>query len=316
MTRWSATTVMAQPLLRWAPDRARPGRIADAVSRLERTTALDGAIGVLRDGVHAVALGDVRDLLHGRFLGHPVHPLLVQVPVGAWLSSAVLDWTPGGRRQAGLLVAVGLAGAVPAAAAGLADWAELEDEQARVGLGHALLNVVATSCYTMSLASRLIGHRGRKSALFGLAAVAVSGALGGHLAYHQAAGANHSEATPRITPPGWHDVGAVADFPDGRPVRRLVGEVAVLVLRDADGALSALADRCSHLGGPLSDGEITDGCVRCPWHGSTFRLSDGWNVTGPATAPQPCFDTRVTDGRVWVRLRTAAPADDPAPAGS
>ncbi|BBA95546.1 hypothetical protein RVR_446 [Actinacidiphila reveromycinica] len=313
MTRLSATTTLAQPLLRWAPDRARPGRVADAVSRLERTTALDGAIGVLRKGVRAVPLGGLRDLLHGRWLGHPVHPLLVQVPMGAWMSSAVLDWTPGGRRSAGVLVALGVAGAAPAAAAGLVDWAELEDEQARVGLAHALLNVVATSCYTVSLASRLTGHRGRKQAAAGLVALAVSGALGGHLAYHQAAGANHSEATARITPPGWQDVGPLAGFPAGRPVRRLVGETAVLVVRDADGTLSALADRCSHLGGPLSEGEITDGCVRCPWHGSTFRLSDGWNVTGPATAPQPCFETRVRDDRVWVRLAAASPAEEAAP---
>lgn len=76
----------------------------------------------------------------------------------------------------------------------------------------------------------------------------------------------------------------------------------MLVVCEADGTLSALAERCSHLGGPLSEGEVADGCVRCPWHGSTFRLSDGRNVTGPATAPQPAFDTRVRDGRVQVRL--------------
>lgn len=305
MTRWSAVRTAARPLLRLAPDPAHPGHVADAVSGVEGARSLDGAIELLRRGVRALPLRGARDLLHGRWLGHPVHPLLVQVPMGAWISSAVLDWTPGGRRAAGVLVAVGVAGAAPAAAAGLVDWAELEDEQARVGIVHAALNAVATTCYTVSLASRLAGHGGRKTALAGLAAVAASGALGGHLAYRQAAGANHAEAIPRIVPPGWHDLGPVQELPAGRPVRRLVGDVAVLVVCEADGTLSALAERCSHLGGPLSEGEVADGCVRCPWHGSTFRLSDGWNVTGPATAPQPAFDTRVRDGRVQVRLSSS-----------
>jgi len=316
MTRWSAVKTAARPLRRLAPDPAHPGHVAEAVGRLEGASSLDGVIGAVRKGVRALPLRGARDLLHGRWLGHPVHPLLVQVPLGAWMSSAVLDWTPGGRRAAGVLVAVGIAGATPAVAAGLVDWAELEDEQARVGAAHAALNLAATACYTVSLASRLAGRRGRKAAFAGLAAASLSGALGGHLAYRQAAGANHAEAVPRIVPPGWHDVGRVEDFPAGRPVRRLVGDVAVLVLREADGALSALADRCSHLGGPLSEGEIADGCVRCPWHGSTFRLSDGWNVVGPATAPQPSFDTRVHDGRVRLRLRRApSSGEEKAPTG-
>jgi len=305
MTRWTET---AKPLLRFAPDPDGPGRVLAAMGRLERASWLDGTVKLLREGVRAVPLGGARDLLHGRWLGHPVHPLLVQLPLGAWMSSAVLDWTPGGRRAAGVLVAVGVAGAAPAAAAGLVDWAELEDEQARVGLAHAALNVVATACYTVSLGSRLIGRRGRGSAFAGLAAAAVSGALGGHLAYRQAAGPNHAEAVPRLVPPGWHDVGALADLPTGRPVRRMAGDVAVLVLRGADGSLSALADHCSHLAGSLSEGEIADGCVVCPLHGSTFRLADGWNIAGPATAPQPVFDTHVDAGRVRVCLRTTEPA--------
>jgi nitrite reductase/ring-hydroxylating ferredoxin subunit len=63
------------------------------------------------------------------------------------------------------------------------------------------------------------------------------------------------------------------------------------------------------MAGPLSQGEVVDGCVRCPWHGSTFRLADGWNVRGPATSPQPAFETRLVDGRVEARL-----VEDPAEA--
>ena len=81
----------------------------------------------------------------------------------------------------------------------------------------------------------------------------------------------------------------------------LLGEVPVLAVRDGR-QVHVLADRCSHMSGPLSDGDLGDGCVTCPWHGSIFRLSDGKVMRGPATAPQPLFETRVTDGMLEVRL--------------
>ena len=63
-----------------------------------------------------------------------------------------------------------------------------------------------------------------------------------------------------------------------------------------------LADRCSHLSGPPSEGDIGDDCVTCSWHGSALPLSDGGVVRGPATAPQPAFDTDVRGGMLWVRF--------------
>ncbi|MFI6001971.1 DUF2231 domain-containing protein [Streptomyces sp. NPDC051366] len=134
----------------------------------------------------------MRDLLRGRPLGHPVHPVLVQVPIGCWLSAAVLDVVPGTQRAATTLTAVGLAGVAPAAVAGWADWADLPPEQARVGLAHAVSNVAAVACYTVSLAARLRGRstKGRLWSWGGLTAVAVTGALGGHVAYRQAVGAH------------------------------------------------------------------------------------------------------------------------------
>jgi nitrite reductase/ring-hydroxylating ferredoxin subunit len=224
------------------------------------------------------------------------------------MSSAVLDWCPGGGRAAAALIGVGLAGAGPAVLAGAVDWAELGPEQARVGLAHAALNVLGVACYTASLAARLTHRplRGRALALAGLTAVAAGGALGGHLAYRQAAGANHAEGVARLVPAGWHEVGPIDALPLGEPVRRSVGDVSLLVVRTAEDEAYALADHCSHLAGPLSEGTVSDGCVRCPWHGSTFRLSDGWNVSGPATAPQPAFDTRLQDGTRTLEVRLRA----------
>ena len=307
----SSTASLATALLRRAlPDPAGPGNVLALMGRVEQAESLDGLVEGIRRAVRAVPLGKGRDVLHGRWLGHPVHPILVQVPVGAWLSSAVLDWMPGGRRSATLLVAVGLAGAGPAVVTGLVDWAELEREQTRVGLLHAGLNVSAVVCYSASLFARLRGRRvrGRALALAGLCAVGAAGAVGGHLAYRQASGANHAEAVPHLVPPGWHPVGPADDVPHEGAARKMVGDVAVAVFRDGDGSFQALAERCSHLGGPLSEGRVEDGCLVCPWHGSTFRLDDGWNTAGPATAPQPVFDTRVQGGELHVRLRTPPPA--------
>ncbi|MDX3762759.1 DUF2231 domain-containing protein [Streptomyces mirabilis] len=161
------------------------------LDRIERSVGADPAIRVLQRGIRSVPLGEVRDLLRGRPLGHPVHPILVQVPIGCWLSAAVLDLVPAGQRAPTILTAVGLAGVAPAAVAGWADWADLPPEQARVGLAHAVSNVAAVAFYTASLTARLRGHstKGRLWSLGGLTAVAVSGALGGHVAYRQAVGA-------------------------------------------------------------------------------------------------------------------------------
>jgi nitrite reductase/ring-hydroxylating ferredoxin subunit len=229
---------------------------------------------------------------------------MVQVPIGSWMSAAVLDLCPGRSRGAGLLVGVGLVAAGPAALAGAVDWSELRRQQTRVGLVHAVANTAAFGLYGASLVCRLTGRAGagRAYGFLGLTAVGLGGMLGGHLAYRQASGANHAEEVPHVVGKGWHRIGTVDEFPAGQPVRRTVDDVPVLVVRELGGTFHALAERCSHLAGPLSEGTVADGCVRCPWHGSVFRLSDGWNVRGPATAPQPAFDTRVVDGHVEVGL--------------
>ncbi|MDT0319956.1 Rieske 2Fe-2S domain-containing protein [Streptomyces millisiae] len=285
----------------------RPGPVLSAMDRVEGSRRADPLIPPLRGAVRAMPAG-FRDALHGTWLGHPAHPAMVQIPIGTWMSAAVLDLLPGRRRAAGLLVAAGLTAAAPAALAGLADWAELRKPQMRVGLVHAATNVAAVAMYTASLSARLRGRRmaGRGWGYAGLATVSLGGALGGHLAYRQAAGANHADQVAAALEPGWHPLGALDDFPIGTPATATVLDVPVLVFRETADTLRVLADRCNHMGGPLSEGEVAEGCVRCPWHGSTFRLTDGWNVTGPATAPQPAFEARVVDGRVEVRL----PAED------
>ncbi|HEY1706144.1 MAG TPA: Rieske (2Fe-2S) protein [Trebonia sp.] len=281
-------------------------------SSLERATALDPLTGPVQRAARALP-PRVRDVLHGVWLGHPLHPLLVQVPIGTWLSATALDtWAagtaggkhrrnaPGLEQASRLLVLTGLAASVPAALAGTTDWAEQHEQQMRVGLVHALANTAAVACYAASAVSPA-PFRARMLRLAGLAAAGAGGYLGGHLSYRQSAGSNQAEPVPHLVEPGWHDLMPLADLAGRRPARRMLGEVPVVVLRDgAD--VHVLADWCSHLFGPLSDGEYRDGCLTCPWHGSTFRVSDGTVKSGPATAPQPVFRTRVIDGTVQVCL--------------
>ncbi|MFJ7300788.1 DUF2231 domain-containing protein [Streptomyces sp. NPDC099088] len=162
------------------------------LGRIENSPVADPAVRALQRGIRSLPLGDVRDLLRGRPLGHPVHPVLVQVPIGCWLSAVVLDVVPrpAVRSAPTILTAVGLAGIAPAAVSGWTDWADLPPEQARVGLAHAVTNVAAVAFFTGSLTARLRGRsaKGKLWSLAGLAAVAVSGALGGHVAYRRAIG--------------------------------------------------------------------------------------------------------------------------------
>ncbi len=290
------------------PSTLGPGRILRGMDRLEHATVLDPLARLVSGRVRALPLGSLRDVLHGHWLGHPAHPVLVEVPIGTWLSAAVLDCLPGQHRAASALIGVGIGAAAPAALTGWVDWAEQGPRQKRVGLVHAVVNGTAVVLYSGSLVARIRGRSGLGKSLgfAGLSLVGLGSALGGHLAYRQASGANHAESVPSLVRAGWHDIGAVTDFEAGRPFRRHVDEVPVVVVREADD-VHVLADACSHRGGPLSGGTVRDGCVRCPWHDSVFRLADGWNVHGPATAPQPAFDARVVGARVEVRLRDPEP---------
>jgi nitrite reductase/ring-hydroxylating ferredoxin subunit len=137
----------------------------------------------------------------------------------------------------------------------------------------------------------------------GLSMVSLGGYLGGHLAYAQGGGMNQAAPDVARVPESWTSVVALAELPDGKPVKRQIDDVPVLLYRNG-GRVTAMIERCSHETGPLSEGEIVgsgaDACVVCPWHGSTFRLRDGGVVHGPAANDQPLLRSRVTAGMVEV----------------
>jgi nitrite reductase/ring-hydroxylating ferredoxin subunit len=278
----------------------------DAVlGRLERARALDRFAKPIAAAVgRAVRPRAVRNLLSGTGLGHPLHPMLTDVPIGAWSMSALLDTVggPGAERAADLLVAAGVLGALPAAASGLNDWSDTTGPDTRVGLVHAALTTTALGLHAASLASRVRGRRvrGRVLGMAGLGALLAGAYLGGHLAF--AKGVNVNRTAWLTGPQEWTPVLADDAIPEGEHRVVEVDGVPVLLHRDA-GRVLALANTCSHMGGPLDEGTISHGCVTCPWHGSVFGLVDGSIRRGPASSPQPSFDVRICSGRIEIRAR-------------
>ena len=273
--------------------------------RLEAASGLDR----LADPAHravtaALPRGPAKDALHGVWLGHPLHPLLTDLPIGFWTSAFVLDLV-GGRRSrpaADAMVGLGVASAIPTALAGLADWSELDEPERRTGIVHAAANATATALYAWSFVARRRGRRGR-GVLLGVAgatAATFGGFLGGHLTFRRGAGVNHAATAPALT--AWTELRLDAATNDEKPVlAHLDGEP--LAAFDGDDGPSALYARCTHLGGPLDEGDVIDGCVRCPWHGSHFRITDGTVKRGPATAPQPAYEVRQDGATTTARRR-------------
>jgi len=232
--------------------------------------------------------------------------MAVAVPIGALTSVSVLDAIAAlagdrgdGRTARRTLLGLGLLSALPAAAAGVADWSDTSDAERRVGAVHAASNAIALSLYAASWLARGRSGRGRLLAAAGLGAMALGGWLGGHLAYALGVGVDLTAFDGG--PTEWTEVGSREDFPVGQPVAVEVGPVSILVLRQPDDRFVALANRCTHRGGPLADGKLEGGCITCPWHGSQFRLEDGEVQGGPATRPQPAYATRLRSGTVEIR---------------
>lgn len=249
---------------------------------------------------------EVKNLLHGTWLGHPLHPALTDVPLGAWTAALALDAMESisGRRELGAgadaAIAVGLVGAAGAAVTGLTDWSETSGRARRIGLLHGLLNAGATALYTTSLVLRRKKKRsaGMGFAMLGYAVSGVSAYLGGHLVFGEQIGVNHAAANQ--LPKEFVPVLADVELREGEMKRVDAGGVRVLVVR-REGEVCALAETCTHLGGPLSEGKLEGDVVQCPWHGSRFNVRDGSVVNGPATFPEPRFESRVRDGQIEVR---------------
>lgn len=283
----------------------------ESVRKLESASFLDPAAKKLRKVANSVLRQrDLADLLHGVPFGHPVHPVLVQIPIGAWTSASVLDLLPGQEKASAVLVGTGIAAALPAVASGYADWSQTDRQTQRVGVVHMAVNTLGTSLYAISLLQRCTGRHtaGKMFSAAGLAIVSAGGFLGGHLSFRQGAGVSRVIGVEQQVPSGWHSITSLDSLTEGKLERRLLGETPLVLLRRGE-KVHALANTCSHWSGPLNEGQLIDDggdpCVQCPWHKSVFSLRSGEVIHGPATAAQPRFETRVVDGYVEVSLASA-----------
>ncbi|MDP9159395.1 MAG: Rieske 2Fe-2S domain-containing protein [Acidobacteriota bacterium] len=260
--------------------------------------------------IHGVFAGgdagkQAKNFLHGTWLGHPLHVVLTDVPIGAWSVTLVCDLLDGissGKEFASAAdasLSIGLVGALAAAATGFTDWQDVDPPARRVGLIHGLLNLGGTSLMLASLIMRKKKSRswGHGLAALGYATAMAAAYLGGKLVYEQKIGVDHADAE---LPAKFTTVLAESELPEAELKRADFEETQILLVRRGK-TIHALAETCSHLGGPLSEGKLKGNSVVCPWHGSRFSLTDGRVLDGPAVHPQPCLEVRVQEGKIQVR---------------
>src|SRR6266566_511751 len=248
----------------------------------------------------------LKDILNGTWLGHALHPVFTDVPLGAWSGTTLLDFVwlanedEGIARGADLTLLLGLAGATGAAVTGLTDWSDLDGTDRRVGLMHGLLNGSITLIYLTSLVLRLTGLR-RTAITFSTSGYLVSlfsAYLGGELSFAKGIGVNHVAWEG-----GSDDFVAVIDEQDlleGKLTRVDAAGIPAILLKQGE-SIYAIGATCTHLAGPLDEGTVEDGMVTCPWHGSRFCMYDGSIVNGPAVYAAPTFAVRVHNGKIELR---------------
>jgi nitrite reductase/ring-hydroxylating ferredoxin subunit/uncharacterized membrane protein len=250
----------------------------------------------------------IADFLHGTWLKHPVHSVITDVPVGSYTAAVLLDIASESTgnedigKAADMAVGLGVLASVGAAVTGITDWHHTYGHSRRVGVVHLLLNTTALILYILSWVFRRQKNRqlGVGLSLLGYGIVSAGAYLGGHLVYTDKIGVDHS---PNIgLPKKFTPVMADVDLPEGKLTRAEVNNIPVLLVR-RNGRVLAIGEVCSHLGGPLSKGELKDNVVVCPWHGSHFSLEDGHLVGGPSVYDQVAFETRVRNGQIEVRYK-------------
>ena len=283
-------------------------QLEQLTDRIGQNKALDPPADALARAVNsALEATPLKNALTGAWLGHPLHPALVAIPIGSWSGATALDLLGGkrARNSADFLLAVGIVATAPTVATGLANWSDLFGKDRRIGLVHAASNTVATMCFAAALLQRRRGRRfrGRVLQFAGLGAMTAGGWLGGHLTYRLGVGVDHTTFMEAAA--DWTTVARLDELPVGKPHLAEAAGVPILLVRGQDDGVDALADTCTHESGPLHEGEVADGCVTCPWHGSQFRLDDGSVVRGPATARQPTLEVRVAGGDVQIKSATA-----------
>lgn len=271
-------------------------RSQDAAKRIQEAIFAQGEEG-----------REVADVLHGKQIGHPLHPILTDITIGSWSLGVLFDFfglltrSRTSQKAANRLIALGTFSAVPTALAGMTDFSGIKQDAAGHGAMHGIINSVALFFFWRSMRARSRGNQlsGFYLAVLGLGLMTLASWLGGDLVYHRGVGVNHAPEGEIAA--DWTAVLPNSDLKSNTLQRVDVEDYPVLLYKH-NRKISAIAAVCSHAGGPLEEGTITEnGCVECPWHKSVFDLRDGHVIHGPATFEQPHFETRVTDGQIEIR---------------
>jgi nitrite reductase/ring-hydroxylating ferredoxin subunit len=250
----------------------------------------------------------LQDFLNGSWLGHSLHPVVVDVVVGGSTVAVflqLLDWLGVADLGVAILWVLGLTSlsGLSAIVTGLTDFKDTAtgDERHVVGL-HGLINIVATLILIGAFFALLAEADGLGSWLIlaGFLALSVGSFIGGHVVFKYGYMVNHNAFASGKKAKEFTAVLPVTELPEATPTKAMLGTTALVVVRRGD-IVHALKETCSHAGGPLSHGTLVGDTIVCPWHASAFRLSDGAVRHGPATTRQVTYRSRISDGQVEVQ---------------
>ena len=280
-------------------------RLSRPFARLSNGTAkvMDGFFGVLgRPGKL------LQDFLNGSWLGHSLHPVVVDVVVGGSTVAVllqVLSWLGVADLRTALVWVVGLTwlAGISAIVTGLTDFKDTAtgNERNVVGL-HGLVNIVTTLILVVAFFLLLGGADVVAGWLvvvsFGL--LSIGAFIGGHVVFKYGYMVNHNAFARGKTAKEFTAVLPVSELPDATPTKASLGATMLVLVRRGD-LVFALKDACSHAGGPLSEGKLAGDTIVCPWHASAFRLRDGAVRHGPASTRQVAYRARVSGEQVEVQ---------------
>ncbi|MGE5294716.1 MAG: Rieske 2Fe-2S domain-containing protein [Solirubrobacterales bacterium] len=282
-------------------------------SVLQKIPHMDAQTHTISRGIHAGVLKGGRatrkaaDVLHGTWMGHPLHAALTDFTIGAWTLASIFDWigllgkSKAAREAADRMIDMGNASAVPTAVAGLVDYSTIPNSAMATGGTHGLLNAVGYVVNLLSASARKSGKRTLGVALSTAVCTGLlaSAWLGGEMVYRYKVGVNRTRKPEG--PEDWEPVLDESELMEDEPQRIEVQGAPVLLYRH-EGDIYAVGAVCGHAAGPLEEGTFDGTKVTCSWHQSVYDVRDGTVVHGPSCYAEPAYDVRVQDGRIELRL--------------
>ena len=255
------------------------------------------------------ALGPIRDLISGRWVGHPLHGAITDAPVGLLFATVVLD-VVGQQAAADIVLLVTILSMLAAAVTGLADYSTTDGRARTRATLHGTIMVLTLGLLVVSAVLRAGGPTDRTLpialSIVGFLAIAAGAFVGGDVVY--VLGNMVSRHAFRGTGAAWVrlDTGSVTDLatiPEGIPLKVFAGINDLILVRQG-ATIHALHAACAHANGPLDKGTVVDGCIECPLHASRFRLTDGLVTRGPSVYDQPAYEVRAAEGGGYEARRT------------